>query len=490
MNFVSLGLRNLLLRKWRTALLLAGYGLGVATMIVLLSIGEALVLQASDERLIGGGDVTVLPEGIDVEVMKTGGLGGMFFSIDHSRFIHRQLLAAPRFGAMVTASAPQITGKLLYVFAGTRVIPVLASGEIPSLTARVGAAPRLVAGEWRDTEADRRWASPTPRELRDEIDRFHLPPAEARGDSTWAEWHYFNVLWPGRQKWAFISFIVGGAVPGGRWGGQVLVTVHEVGRPARRFVSNQLPAAVSFSTTGADVGIGPSSVVVLPNGDYHVAVRAAEEGTGTPLQMDLDVRPTPNAFFPGAALGGTAVVSGYVVPALRADASGRVCVSARCEDVRGVQSYHDHNWGVWRDVAWEWGEARAGDYTLLYGRLLASGVADQPLFLYIVDSLGFVGLYRPKGIEYTDGRTVIVDGRAVRVPSRAVMQDVRGSDVVTIELDIDDAAATDVRKSSAGRPGTPGGRYFVQLKGSARISGSIGGRALSGSGQGFFETYR
>jgi hypothetical protein len=490
MNFFSLGLRNLLLRKWRTALLLAGYGLGVATMIVLLSIGEALVLQASDEKLIGGGDVTVLPEGIDVEVMKTGGLGGMFFSIDHSRFIHRQLLASRRLAADVAAAAPQMTGKLLYVTAGQRVIPVLASGEIPSLSSAVGAKPRLVEGQWRDVEDDRRWASPTPRELRNEIDHFHLPPAEVRGDSTWAEWHYFNVLWPGGNKWAFVSFIVGGAVPGGRWGGQVLVTLHEVGRPVRRFVSNQLPAAVRFSTTRADVAIGGSSVMVQPNGNYHVMIRAAEEKTGTPLQMELDVAPGANAFFPGAALGGSALVSGYVVPALRAEATGRACIGARCDELRSVQSYHDHNWGVWRDVAWEWGEARAGDYTLLYGRLLAAGVADQPLFLYIVDSLGFVGLYRPRKIEYTDGRTVIVDGRAVRVPSRAVMQDVRGSDAVTIELDIDDAAATDTRRSDAGRPGSTGGRYFVQLKGSARLSGKIGRRALSGTGQGFFETYR
>ena len=34
----------------------------------------------------GTSTVTVLPEGIDVEVMKTGGLGGLFFSIDHARF--------------------------------------------------------------------------------------------------------------------------------------------------------------------------------------------------------------------------------------------------------------------------------------------------------------------------------------------------------------------------------------------------------------------
>src|SRR3954471_2573280 len=252
MNFASLGLRNLALRKWRTALLLGGYGLGVATMIVLLSIGEALVLQASDEKLIGGGDVTVLPQGIDVEVMKTGGLGGMFFSIDHSRFIYRQLLAATRLQTELSAAAPQITGKLMYLTTGMRTLPVLASGEIPSSTAAVGGAPRVVQGEWTDTPDDRRWTTPTAFELREEIDRFHLPPRDVRGDSTWGEWHYFNVLWPGGRKWAFVSFIVGGAIPYGRWGGQVLVTLHEIGKPARRFTSFALPKDVVFSTERAD----------------------------------------------------------------------------------------------------------------------------------------------------------------------------------------------------------------------------------------------
>src|SRR3954471_3921389 len=91
-----LALRNLVLRPWRSAFLLLGYALGVAAMIVLLSIGEALLAQARDEKLVGGGSITVLPEGIDVEVMKTGGLGGLFFSIDHARFIYRQLLASRR----------------------------------------------------------------------------------------------------------------------------------------------------------------------------------------------------------------------------------------------------------------------------------------------------------------------------------------------------------------------------------------------------------
>src|SRR5947209_7149472 len=103
-----LALRNLVLRPWRSAFLLLGFSLGVSVMIVLLSIGEALLSQARDEKLVGGGSITVLPEGIDVEVMKTGGLGGLFFSIDHARFIYRQLLAGPRLAREVSVVAPQI----------------------------------------------------------------------------------------------------------------------------------------------------------------------------------------------------------------------------------------------------------------------------------------------------------------------------------------------------------------------------------------------
>src|SRR5882672_6302516 len=131
----AFSLRPLVQRPWRTLFLLLGYAMGVAVMVVLLSVGEALLLQARDERLVGGGDITVLPQGIDVEVMKTGGLGGLFFSIDHARFIDQQLLASHRLADAVVAVAPQIESKLLYArLASGREEPVLATGEIPSST--------------------------------------------------------------------------------------------------------------------------------------------------------------------------------------------------------------------------------------------------------------------------------------------------------------------------------------------------------------------
>jgi hypothetical protein len=493
-----LALRNLVLKPWRSAFLLFGYSLGVAVMIVLLSIGEALLAQSKDEKLVGGGDVTVLPEGIDVEVMKTGGLGGMFFSIDHARFIYGQLLAAPRLATQIDVVAPQIESKLLYArTAQGREIAVMASGEIPSRTLAVGAMPPIAAGEWVDDGQDREWRDPVPNELRNGIDRFHLPPAERRSDPSWAEWHYFNVLSADRSSWAFISLIVGGAMPNGQWGGQVLITLHQQGGASRRFVATVPPSAVQFSTQHADLKIGTSSVVVLSDGRYAVRANAREVGGPGGVDVNLVVAPSPGAFFPGAALSGADLVSGYVVPALRAEATGSICVDGQCQQYANAQSYHDHNWGVWRGVTWEWGAARAGPYTVLYGRVESSdsAVVSQPLFAYVVDSLGFLTLFRPRDIRYDDARLVRVGNATINVPARATMVDVRGDDTLRIELTIEDATATDTRVPGVERGEGLGSRqierpYFVQMKGLMRISGRVFGKVISGEGAGFFETYR
>ncbi len=494
-----LAVRNLTLKPWRTLFLLFGFSMGVAVMIVLLSIGEALLDQAKDEKLVGGGSITVLPEGVDVEVLKTGGLGGLFFSIDHARFVYQQLLASPRLRGAVSAAAPQIEGKLLYLrTADGRERPVRAGGDIPSLTRAVGAAPMVTTGAWGDDSLDRRWRAPTAAELRHDIDRFHAPPAEVAGDPSWAEWHYFNVITPDRKQWAFVSFIVAGAVGDSTrpWGGQVLVTLHGQGRPARRFTSTVPSAQVRYSTTDADLRIGESRVDVLPDGRYRVHAVARADRGGTPLALDLVVSPAAGQYFPGAALA-SGVVSGYVVPALRADASGTLCVAAQCTRYDGVQSYHDHNWGVWRGVTWEWGAARAGPYTFLYGRVEPpdSVASRQPLFVYVVDSSGFLALFRPREIRYVDGSTTRVGGATIRTPSSAEMIDIRGDDTLRITLAIEDAAASDTRQAMVERGDALAARglprpYFVQMKGTATIGGRIRGTPLAGTGAGFFETYR
>jgi hypothetical protein len=208
------------------------------------------------------------------------------------------------------------------------------------------------------------------------------------------------------------------------------------------------------------------------------------------------VSPANGAYFPGANLT-SGLVSGYVVPGLRADATGSICVASACTRYEGAQAYHDHNWGVWRGVTWQWGASRAGPYTFLYGRVEPpdSVATAPPLVVYLVDSTGFLALFRPREITYEDGRTTMVDGVAIRTPSRAEMVDVRGADTLRIAITIEDAAATDTRGSAAERGEGLVGRaldrpYFVQMKGTATIAGRIRGTPLAGTGAGFFETYR
>jgi hypothetical protein len=498
-----LAFRNIVYRPWRSVLLFFGYGVGVAVMIVLLSVGEALLSQAKDEKLVGGGSITVLPQGLDVEVMKTGGVGGLFFSIDHSRFIYRQLLASPRLSPYVTAVAPQIEGRLIYLVKSSgEWHAVRASGEIPSANAKVGAAMKLAAGKWVDDDGDRRWIAPAGAELRHEIDHFHVLPDSAANAESWAEWHYFNVLSSDRMRWAFMSFIVAGDVRTTKWGGSITITLRDEanGGRSRKFVAYVPRQEVRYSTTDANLTIGRSQVTVNGDGSYAVQATAREErGSGT-VRVKLVVTPAPGAYFPGASLSNGKFISGYTVPALRASASGDICVDGKCERFDGAQSYHDHNWGVWRGVTWDWGAARAGSYTILYGRVLGPDQQgrETPLLVYLVDSLGFRAVFRPTRVSYDDSREITVDGRGVRVPSRAVFADAHGGDTLRVELSIEDAIGTDTRRQSLGTSderGDPTGAsgrkpYFIQMKGTARISGRISGRSLEGTGAGFFETYR
>jgi hypothetical protein len=489
--------RTVVSRPWRALLLCTGFGVGVGVMIVLLAVGEAMVQQASEERLVGGGEITVLPEGIDIEVLTTGGLGGLFFSVPNARFVHRQVLQSPRLADAVAVAAPQLEGKLLYLTTPDGVErAVRATGEIPSATRALGAMPQIVQGTWNDDDADRRWVSPTPAELRHDIDHFHVPARDMAHPESWGEWHYFNVLSPDASRWAFLSFIVGGDVRGTRWGGQVLVTLHERGRAPRRFTATVPRERVRFSTRDADLSIGDGTVRVLADGRYAVKATAREEGTGTPLRVDLVVSPTPRVEFPGAELASGDFTSGYAVPALRAEATGTICVRGTCDRYDGAQAYHDHNWGGWRGVTWEWGATRAGEYTLLYGRVAPeSEGGDSPLFVYVTDARGFLALFRPKAIRYDDARVVRTSEGSLRVPATAELVDIRGEDTLRLQLTIDDAVATDTRAGLVERGEAEYARalarpWFVQMAGEASISGRIRGRVLSGRGRGFFETYR
>lgn len=463
-----LALAELRNRPGRALFLLGGYSLGVAVMVVLLAVGEAMLNQARDAELVGGGDVVVVPAGISAEMLKSGGVSSLFLGIDHARFLHRNLLESPRgredFG--IEGVSPLLDGKQVELFTGGRRIAAIAAGEIPSRAQAAGAVPKLLSGGWRDSDADRRWLNPSRDELYREIDRFHIPPVR---DSTWAEWHYFNVVLSER-RWVYVTLMVAGevGVPG-RWGGRILLTVREPDGTHRSLTRDLPGEQVRFDTASPDLRFGERAYVRMRDGVYRVVADA--EG----VRVDLRVTPAPRRYFPPTELGGSELVSGYVTPALYATADGTVCAPV-CEPVRGAQSYHDHNWGVWRDVSWEWGSASDARMSLLYGVVRGGGAGTEGLFAYLVDERGVRGVFRPGAVQFGEMQPATVAGRTVRVPRRFAFQDARQE----LQVDVEVAAVhvTDMNRAER--------RYFVQMRGAATVRehGKIVGRL-----PGFFETY-
>ena len=82
-----------------------------------------------------------------------------------------------------------------------------------------------------------------------------------------------------------------------------------------------------FDTTRADLDIGPSSVRQR-EGIY--TLHATAHGEAGDATIDLTIHPVSNLYFPAVELREQALLSGYVVPALAASASGRICIGSRC----------------------------------------------------------------------------------------------------------------------------------------------------------------
>jgi hypothetical protein len=481
----TLAFRHLWVRKLRSLFLLLGFSIGVGVMVVLLSVGEAMLDQSRDVSLIGGGQVTVLPQGIDVEAMRTGGLGGMFFGIDRARYLTRQVLGGPRQAARVRTVSPAIEGKLLYLCSTSRPCrptAVKAGADIPSRARALGAGLDVRQGSWRDSRADSLWIAPTRQQLYDELDRFHIP---RRPDSTWAEWHYFNVTISPREWW-YVTYLVGGALPDGRWGGRILVTHRRPDGGYDRFTADAPSPAVTLDTTRADLRIGASSVRQR-DGTYRLTARAA--GPSGPVRLELQLRPERNRYFPPVELREDDFLSGYVVPGLGAVASGVICVAGHCERLTDAQAYHDHNWGVWRDVTWEWGAARGATLSLLYGGVYGperarpgGGAVTSPFVLGLVDSLGVRQVLRFDHLAYAGA--VAAEGAAgASAPARLSLIATRGADSVRLAVVVEHALATDM-SASAFR------RRFFQMRGRFVLHGRVGGAEVSDTGRGFFETYR
>jgi hypothetical protein len=482
--------RHLALHPIRSAVFVGAYAAGVSVMLALLSIGEVMVDQSRDEQWVGGGDVTVVPAGVDLETLRTG--GAAFFGIDQARFLAREVLGGPRLEDAVEAVAPWIGDRAVYLrrLDGEAYVAVRAGGQIPSAARALGAPLEITAGSWSDSPASAIWLTPTSAALYHELDRFHLPPEPVRGDSTWAEWHYFNLLWPDEERWLYLSYILGGDLTGDRWGGIVLARYRTPDGRHRSYADTLAAEDIVFSTTAADLRFGSHTVELIDDPvRYRVRARLPALQRGPPLTIDIEVHPMPHRYFPPAEIAASdSFVSGYVVPALRAATAGQVCIGTSCLDVRETVGYHDHNWGTWAGVVWDWGVAHAGEFDVLYGGVHGE-TAEQArrtgarFLAYVVDSLGVAAVLEPQALVYAGRQAIPFEAGSVPVPETLTWTAAQGIDSLTAQIALEKVALS--RLTLGGDQNV----YFAQMQGTLTLRGIVGGRNVDVRGPGFFETY-
>ena len=184
-----LAFRSLTAHPVRSAVLAAGFGVGVAVMAILLGVAAIVLEQAQSPALVGGGDVIIrLSLAVPARIVLSGTLQS-----DALR---------PR----VRAAAASHTTDLFLLHNG-KATRVAARGGIPSLEHALG-DPEVAGMEaWRDTREDSAWTRQSPETVLRQIDRFHGVPDVPEWADSWAEWLYFN----GRSSDArfYLTFMIG-----------------------------------------------------------------------------------------------------------------------------------------------------------------------------------------------------------------------------------------------------------------------------------------
>jgi hypothetical protein len=309
------------------------------------------------------------------------------------------------------------------------------------------------------------------------IDRFHTVPDAPRWGTSWAEWLYFN----GRASDArfYLTFLVGPPLEDGRRNAGVRLQLDRGGR-VETFTA-RTPIADADAQAAPDLTIGENTVR-LEGLTYRVHLDLRDQ-SGLPLRGDLTIEASPGRLVPPLEItGALGWRSGYVVPVMSGRLGGALDVGDQRVSFEGGTGYHDHNWGFWQGVSWQWGQVQQDDLSLLYGRVFPPREAADP------DRVpGFVGVLGPDGLlGYATDVTIIETNDASGEP-RAISVRASGANI-DVRLRFDVRSSVTTRAEGSGPLGS--GLDFLQLRGNYTVAGRAGGRTLQFTAPGSAETFR
>jgi hypothetical protein len=329
---------------------------------------------------VGGGDVVV-----------TGASG----RLTSGRYLLWGGLGAPSFADRIAAASPTRRASVFLVQDGV-VTRLRARGGIPSLERALDDPETADVSAWVDAPEDEAWTSPNPEDVLRSLDRFHpIPDVPARAGS-WVEWLYFNGQ-AGDTRF-YLTFLVGPLRENGRRVAGVRLQLDRAGQVTNYGDAAELDPAVVLATA-PELTVGRSRIR-LDGNNYLVSFdlgsdparpeNVADSATGRPRavgEVVLTAR-RGQTLPPLSIAGARGWVSGYVVPVMSGALDGTIRVGDEVLPLTGGTGYHDHNWGFWKGVSWQWGQVQHEGLSILYGRVFPPADAADASRIRLPDGFG------------------------------------------------------------------------------------------------------
>ena len=457
-----LAVRSLTAHPIRSAVLAAGFGVGVGVMAILLGVAEIVLTQARSRDLVGGGDVVInLEPTVPARLVISG-------TLQSSQLRNR-----------VRAAGPSHTAAL-YLLRDGRAIRVDAHGGIPSAEKTMG-DPETALAVWRDTPEDVAWTQTSPEVLLRQIDRFHDVPNAPMWQDSWAEWLYFN----GRTRDArfYLTFLVGPIQADGSRSAGVRLQLDRGGHVENFSAPGRLSQADALKAPELTIG---NNRIHLDGLRYVIDLDLKGNDNRT-VTGQLQVEASPGRLIPPIEIGGAhGWKTGYVVPVMSGQLGGVLDLHASQRSSErisfsGGAAYHDHNWGFWRGVSWQWGQAQQGDVSLIYGRVFPPREAADP------DRIrGFLGALGPEGpLGYATDVTIAETNNDQGQPTRITVTGRSRVMDMTLQFDVASMVTTPMAQGTLAN-----GLNFLQMRGQYTVSGKTADRDINFTAPGSAETFR
>jgi len=481
---LRLAIRSLATRPLRSAVLAAGFGLGIAVMAALLGVGEVILEQARSPALAGGGDLVV---------------AGVAGPVESARFLLTNVIGSDAFRRRTAAASPSRKAAVYLIVKPGQAIPISVRGGIPSLQKAVGDPEVAPQSMWTDNPADASWTQPAPDDILRAMDRFH-PVPRPTAHTSWAEWLYFNGRTSDGQLRFYLTFLVGQGDGGTTRPALVRLQLDRAGRSANYSAAAAVDQRALLERA-PDLDFGGNQVRVEGAGyriqlelngepDVAQAFRPAIAGlkpratspVATSVTGEITLDAPPGRSLPPATVhGARGWMSGYVVPVLSGPIRGALTVGRERIPLDGATGYHDHNWGFWNGVHWQWGQVADGDLSIVWGRVFPPPSVAEP------DRVpGLLAVLGPDGPIAFSTDVAIAESGGPEAPREITVR----ATGTAIDVTLTFTPAEEVRTRLSMIQIATAPMDFMQLGGTYRVAGRARDRAIAFTARGAAETFR